>query len=395
MSKNIKYAIISSLEKSAWGGSEELWYRFALEQAKKNNPVFVSIVRLPNEHQNIEALRRQSVIVKKRPGIKKAKLIHLFTRFLPNGNKLLTYYYFSSLLKFDPDYILLSQGDTFTFAKNRKYHELIKKYKGRFILISQANCEHGNYLRKKTREQAISLLKYIPSFYFVSRRNHEVAERQLAKKIYNCRFISNPVTIKSVDKKKLPDLSKVKMACVARIDCSYKGQDLLLHALSLTKWDKSTFELNFFGTGADEEYLNYLIDFYGLKTCVFVKGQTDDIDAIWESHHLLVLPSLMEGTPLSLIEAMLAGRTALATDVGGIGEYIINGKTGFLCDAPTVNLILKSLQEVWENRDQLKGYGERAFVHAKKITDLTPWKTLERDILELKASLINQENNIA
>ncbi len=52
----------------------------------------------------------------------------------------------------------------------------------------------------------------------------------------------------------------------------------------------------------------------------------DDID-------VFVLPSQLEGFPLSILEAMMAGRAVVATDVGSVAEAVVHGSTGLLVQA--------------------------------------------------------------
>ena len=152
----------------------------------------------------------------------------------------------------------------------------------------------------------------------------------------------------------------VKLACVARFEVRDKGQDLLLEALADPVWRERDFRLDFFGSGSDREILEDLILLYGLGDKVRIVGYESDIQKIWEEHGLLVLPSLSEGTPISLIEAQLCGRAALVTRVDGNAEWVEDGKTGFLAEAPTVHHLLLALERAWENWHRWEEMGEAA-----------------------------------
>ena len=51
-------------------------------------------------------------------------------------------------------------------------------------------------------------------------------------------------------------------------------------------------------------------------------GHVSDVRGIWYDNHLLVLPSRCEGTPISLVEAMIWGHPAVVTGVGGNAEWV-------------------------------------------------------------------------
>ena len=59
-------------------------------------------------------------------------------------------------------------------------------------------------------------------------------------------------------------------------------------------------------------------------------GPQEDATGFLEAMDLFVLPSHTEGLPLTVLEAMAAGRPVIATAVGGIPEAIQNGQTGFV-----------------------------------------------------------------
>lgn len=68
----------------------------------------------------------------------------------------------------------------------------------------------------------------------------------------------------------------------------------------------------------------------GVSDRVAFLGFREDMPALLRSCDLVVLPSLYEGLPLSLIEAMAAGRMVVATDIGGTRELVTHGETGIL-----------------------------------------------------------------
>ena len=68
----------------------------------------------------------------------------------------------------------------------------------------------------------------------------------------------------------------------------------------------------------------------GVGDRVAFLGRRDDVPALLAASDLVVLPSLYEGLPLSLIEAMAARRPIVATDVGGTRELVRDGVDGLL-----------------------------------------------------------------
>jgi len=173
-----------------------------------------------------------------------------------------------------------------------------------------------------------------------------------------------------------PEALKARMACVARFEVRDKGQDLLLEALADPVWRERDFRLDFIGSGPDREILEDLISFYGLGDKVRIVGFESDIRKIWMEHGLLVLPSLSEGTPISLIEAQLCGRAALVTRVDGNPEWVEEGKTGFLAEAPTVHHLRLALERAWENRHRWAEMGEAARAACLAKRDPDPAGTL-------------------
>jgi glycosyltransferase involved in cell wall biosynthesis len=104
--------------------------------------------------------------------------------------------------------------------------------------------------------------------------------------------------------------------------------------------------VNFFGAGTQLAGLRALASYLQLSNVTF-QEQVSDMNAVWEKHQLLLLPSRLEGSSLALIEAMWCGRPALVTDVGGNTELCDDNVTGFICPAPTPQLLAETLDRAW------------------------------------------------
>ncbi|MFC1510025.1 glycosyltransferase, partial [Candidatus Omnitrophota bacterium] len=80
-----------------------------------------------------------------------------------------------------------------------------------------------------------------------------------------------------------------------------------------------------------QELENYAREL-GVEDIVEFRGWIKDAAEIYRDLDIVVLTSLNEGTPVSIIESMSAGRTVVATNVGGVKDIIEDGKSGYLVD---------------------------------------------------------------
>ena len=84
------------------------------------------------------------------------------------------------------------------------------------------------------------------------------------------------------------------------------------------------------GDGPLRSALEEQVRTLGLEDRVHFLGHRTDIRDLLTHCDVFVLPSLYEGLPLSILEAMAAGKPVIATQVGGTAEAVLAGETGLL-----------------------------------------------------------------
>jgi len=125
------------------------------------------------------------------------------------------------------------------------------------------------------------------------------------------------------------------------------------------------------GDGELKPALMRLASELGLEGSVVFAGWQKDMSTVYNALDVVALTSLNEGTPVTLIEAMAAGRPVVATDVGGVrdllgaidnrdrGEYKL-AENGMLVPSGNGRVLGKALCFVRENRDVSKTMANRA-----------------------------------
>jgi glycosyltransferase involved in cell wall biosynthesis len=117
--------------------------------------------------------------------------------------------------------------------------------------------------------------------------------------------------------------------CVASLRAK-KGHLDLLDAFVQVAREVSGAALWLVGEGPLRAQLGREVSARGLDDAVRFLGYREDAIAVMRHADVFVLPSLEEGMPNALLEAMGARLPAVATDVGGTPEALADGETGFL-----------------------------------------------------------------
>src|SRR5207237_448260 len=95
----------------------------------------------------------------------------------------------------------------------------------------------------------------------------------------------------------------------------------------------------------------------GLADLITFHGELKNVAQVIARARLFVLPSINEGLPLALLEAMATGVPVVATDVGGNREVVVSGRTGLLVPARDSERLSLALMELAPDAARLTTMG--------------------------------------
>lgn len=136
-----------------------------------------------------------------------------------------------------------------------------------------------------------------------------------------------------------------------------KGHEYLFEAVKKVKEKYSGVKLLVVGTGPEEFRLKELAQ--DLKLNVLFLSGRDDVPELMRSMDIYVQPSRCEPFGISILEAMYSGLPVVATDRGGIPEFVQDGETGILLSSQNPQVISDAILGLIENRALAKSMSTR------------------------------------
>lgn len=166
----------------------------------------------------------------------------------------------------------------------------------------------------------------------------------------------------------LPD--NKTLAYVGRLE-KFKGVDVLIRAMPKIINNFPDARLHIAGTGNYEKELQGIVNELGIQNQVQFLGHLTrvEVEEVYASSVALVLPStLPEAFGKVGIEAMSIGRPVIASDIGGIGDWLINGKTGFLISPNDEQEIVDKASILFSDRQRLLEMSKMAKARAEDFS---------------------------
>ena len=140
-----------------------------------------------------------------------------------------------------------------------------------------------------------------------------------------------------------------------------KGHRFFLQAFSRIVRSHSAVAALVIGDGPSREDIVRQVRDLGMERQVILCGVRTDMKNVYEKVDFLVIPSLTEGIPYVLLEAMIKKVPVLATEVGGIPKLIEDGVTGYLVPPGDVDSLEKGMAAMLSDPGKLEQLCENAY----------------------------------
>lgn len=145
---------------------------------------------------------------------------------------------------------------------------------------------------------------------------------------------------------------------VARLDAT-KNTITLARAFAQLMEDRpdARWKLLVVGDGSERARLEEFIAAQGLQQAAIFTGPRQDVPRLLKAMNIFALPSLSEGMPITVLEAMAARLPVVATNVGALPTLVEEGVTGWLVAPQQPEALAAKLRWLWQYRPQADMFG--------------------------------------
>lgn len=167
-----------------------------------------------------------------------------------------------------------------------------------------------------------------------------------------------------------------------------KGIECLIEAVYRVSKEIKNIKCLIVGDGYLLPKIKVKVKLLGIENNIIFTGYRNDILGLLGIMDIFVMPSLHESLPYSLIEAMMAGKGSISTEVGGVEEMIDSGISGKIVKPNDPDELAKAIIILSKNKEYLKIIGEAARQRALKIF------SYERMIMETEEFFDRQKTGV-
>lgn len=172
-----------------------------------------------------------------------------------------------------------------------------------------------------------------------------------------------------------------------------KGIETLVKSLKEVVGKYPNTRMLVIGDGRDKYYLRDIALSEGILDHMIFKGRVsrEDVLGYYMESDLMFFPSENENLPMVVLEAMACGLPVVTSNVGGISEEVVDGKTGFIIDSNDVEGFSEAIVTLLDNPKLLEDMGRAG---RDRILNYFTWDKIAKEYVEQYDKLIHWEKDI-
>ena len=152
---------------------------------------------------------------------------------------------------------------------------------------------------------------------------------------------------------------------VARLEVLQKRQEMMLNIFSKFYETHKDFKMIFIGkdssnNGENTKNLTLLAQKLNIYNSVIFVGEVKNVSKYYHDSFAMLVCSVREGMPNSMIEAMICGVPVITTNWSGVSEIIEDGVNGFIFEDKNINDAVKRLNELYNDEAKYKSISDAA-----------------------------------
>jgi glycosyltransferase involved in cell wall biosynthesis len=226
----------------------------------------------------------------------------------------------------------------------------------------------------------------------VSYSNQQSGKKYISS--FDSIIVNNGIDLKKFDlNKKTNDIraelkipaDEILVLFIARFT-SHKQPLSLIRAFAKSLSSNPKMHLLMVGDGDEKAEAVKLVEALNLKNKITLHSFRQDVPDVLAAADIFILPSLWEGLPIGLLEAMSMGKAVIASNVDGTSEIVQNNQNGILIETDgLIENLSAALNVLSTDRNKIKTYGEKAVA---TVTNNFNASTMTRQIEKIYTELI-------
>ncbi len=204
---------------------------------------------------------------------------------------------------------------------------------------------------------------------FVSRWMKKAAEKSIGYSVKNFEIIPNPVDTSLfhyIDRAERWEVDHVKKVLISRNFNSFKyGVDIAIKAFSLAE---KNYILHVYGKGRLINFYRKLVQKWRSHTIIYEKFISHEkLPHLFKKYYLFLSPSRTEAQGLTMCEFMATGGPVVATKVGGIPEFVRDGRDGILIKKNDYKALWDAVVYLLEDENTYRAFSKNARTQAENL----------------------------